>query len=181
MWIGHTVLKTLQWRYNERDGILEHWRLDCLLNRVFRRRSKKTPKLRVTGLCEGHSPVTGELPAKRPSNAETVPIWWRHHSLGECISDLRITENAADLIFNINGLAAQSYYFKQLRIIGCPATLNLGFVWTSQVRSYSGFEIWRRHISERSDISKHKLCCLEIPLGLTIILMIDWICPGVFI
>ena len=50
---------TLQWRQNERDGVSNHRRLDCL----FRRRSKKTSKLRVTGLCEGKSPVTGELPA----------------------------------------------------------------------------------------------------------------------
>ena len=30
---------------------------------LFRRRSKKTPKLRVTGLCAGNSPVTSEFPA----------------------------------------------------------------------------------------------------------------------
>ena len=44
-----------------------------------RRRSKKPLKLRVTGLCEGNSPVTGEFPAQRASNAENVSIWWRHH------------------------------------------------------------------------------------------------------
>ena len=52
---------------------------DCLLNHLFRRRSGKTSKLRVTGLCEGNSSVTGEFPAKRASNAENVSIWWRHH------------------------------------------------------------------------------------------------------
>ena len=41
--------------------------------------SKKTSKLRVTGLCRGKSPVTGEFPAQRASNAENVSIWWRHH------------------------------------------------------------------------------------------------------
>ena len=46
-----------------------------------RRRSKKTSKLRVTGLCEGNSPVTGEFPAQRASNAENVSIWWRQHAL----------------------------------------------------------------------------------------------------
>ena len=35
---------------------------------------KKTPKLRVTGLCEGNSPVTGEFPAQRASNAEMLPF-----------------------------------------------------------------------------------------------------------
>ena len=40
----------------------------------------KTSKLRVTGLCEGNSPGTGELPAQKASNAKNVSIWWRHHS-----------------------------------------------------------------------------------------------------
>ena len=44
-----------------------------------RRRSKKTTKLRVTGLCAWNSPVTGEFPAQMASNAEIVFIWWRHH------------------------------------------------------------------------------------------------------
>ena len=41
--------------------------------------SKKTSKLRVTGLCAGNSPVTGEFPAQMASDAENVSIWWRHH------------------------------------------------------------------------------------------------------
>ena len=43
------------------------------------RKSKKTSKLRVTGLCAGNSPVTGEFPAQRASNVQNVSIWWRHH------------------------------------------------------------------------------------------------------
>ena len=46
---------------------------------VCSRTSKKTSKLRITGLCEGNSPVTGEFPAQRASNAEKVSFWWRHH------------------------------------------------------------------------------------------------------
>ena len=49
----------LQWRHNERDGVSNHLHLDCLLSRLFRRRSTKTSKLRVTGLCEGNPLVTG--------------------------------------------------------------------------------------------------------------------------
>ena len=55
---------TSQWRHNERDGVLNHRRLDCLLNRLFRRRSKKTSKLCVTGLCGGNSQVTGGFPSQ---------------------------------------------------------------------------------------------------------------------
>ena len=40
---------------------------------------KKTSKLRVTGLCAGNSPVTGEFLAQMAFNAENVSIWWRHH------------------------------------------------------------------------------------------------------
>ena len=71
--------KSLQWHHNKRDGVSNHQLHDCLLNRLFRHRSKKTSKLRVTCLCEGNSPVTGEFPTQRTSNAEIVSIWWRHH------------------------------------------------------------------------------------------------------
>ena len=69
----------LQWRHNECDDVSNPQPHDCLLQRLFRCRSKKTSKLHVTGLCEGNSPVTGEFPAQRASNAENVSIWWRHH------------------------------------------------------------------------------------------------------
>ena len=75
-------MNTLQWRHNERDGVSNHQPHHCLLKRLFRRRSKKTSKLRVTGLCEGNSPVTGEFSAQMASDAENVSIWWRHNELG---------------------------------------------------------------------------------------------------
>ena len=55
---------TLHWRHNDHDGVSNHQPHDYLLNRLFRRRSKKTSKLRVTGLCVGNSPGTGEFPAQ---------------------------------------------------------------------------------------------------------------------
>ena len=73
--------------------------------RLFRRRSKKTSKLRVTGLCAGNSPVTGEFTAEMASNAENVSIWWRHHvtekikpvklicKLSACISDMLVSHH----------------------------------------------------------------------------------------
>ena len=70
---------SLRWRHNRRDSVSNHQLHDCLLNRLFRRRSKKTPKLRVTGLCVGNSPGTCEFPAQMASNAENVSIWWGHH------------------------------------------------------------------------------------------------------
>ena len=65
-------------RHNGRDGVSNHQPRDCLFNRSVRCRSQKTPKLRVTGRCEGNSRVTGEFSAQIASNAESVSIWWRH-------------------------------------------------------------------------------------------------------
>ena len=41
--------------------------------------SKKTSKLRVTGLSEGNPPMTGGFPLQRASGVQNVSIWWRHH------------------------------------------------------------------------------------------------------
>ena len=60
----------LRWRHNGLNSVSNHQPHDCVLNRLFRRRSKKTSKLGVTGLC-----------AQRASSAENVTIWWRHHAL----------------------------------------------------------------------------------------------------
>ena len=57
---------SLQWCHNERNGVWNHRRLDCLLNRLFRRKSKKSSKLRVTSLCEGNPPLPVDSPHKRP-------------------------------------------------------------------------------------------------------------------
>ena len=65
---------SLQWRHYGRDGVTNHRRLHCLINRLFKRVSKKTSKLCVTGLCEGNSPVTGEFPAHRPVTRKMFPF-----------------------------------------------------------------------------------------------------------
>ena len=70
---------SLRWHHNGRDSVSNRQSHECLLHRLFRLRSKKTSKFRVTGLCEGNSPMTGEFPAQRASNAENVSIWWRRH------------------------------------------------------------------------------------------------------
>ena len=64
----------LRWRHNERNGVSNHQPHDCLLNHLFRHRSKKTSKLRVTGLCVGNSPETGEFPSQRPVTLKMFPF-----------------------------------------------------------------------------------------------------------
>ena len=68
----------LWWRSNGHGGVSNHQPHHCLLHRLFGCRSKKTSKLRVTGLCAGNhrGPVNSPQMA---SNAKNVSIWWRHH------------------------------------------------------------------------------------------------------
>ena len=65
---------TLHWRHNGRDGVSNHQPHRCLFNRLFRPRSKKTSKLRVTGFCGGNSLLTGEFPAQRPVTRKILPF-----------------------------------------------------------------------------------------------------------
>ena len=65
---------------NSMHRVSNHRRLESLPNRLFRRWSKKTSKLRVTGLCDGNLPVAGKFSTQKASNAENVSIWWRHHN-----------------------------------------------------------------------------------------------------
>ena len=85
-WNSRDGYKTLRWHHNGRDSVSNHQPQDCLLNCLFRRRSKKTSKLRVTGLCVGNSPGTGEFHTQMASYAENVSIWWRHHEYTEWFS-----------------------------------------------------------------------------------------------
>ena len=68
-------VSTLQWRHNDHGGVSNHQPHGCLLNRLFRRGSKKASKLRVTGLCDRWILRT------KTSYAENVSIWWRHHDV----------------------------------------------------------------------------------------------------
>ena len=53
---------SLQWRHNGLDSASNHQPHHCLFSRWLGRRSKKTSKLRVTGLCAGNSwPVTRKM------------------------------------------------------------------------------------------------------------------------
>ena len=79
-WV-RSLLCPLRWRHNGHDCVSNHQPRQCLHNRLFERRSKKTSKLRVTGLCVENSPGTGEFPAQMASNAENASIWWRHHAI----------------------------------------------------------------------------------------------------
>ena len=132
----HTLCPSpsLQWRHNGRDGIRNHEPRHCLLNRLFRHRSKKTSKLRYTGLYEGNSPVTSEFPAQRASNADNISIWWRHHALFEYIFILEYVLGMkhtcrASLCFCCGLIVADFNHIFQGYFTG-TGTIVEGFGWT---------------------------------------------------
>ena len=97
IWIIQDSDQPLHWRHNRHDSVSNHQPHHCLLNRLFRCRSKKTSKLRVTGLCAGNSPGTGEFPAQTASNAEYVSSWWRHHDTRSLVC-LQMSPNITGLV-----------------------------------------------------------------------------------
>ena len=78
-----------------------------------KRRSKKTSKPRVTGLCEGNSPVTGEFPAQSASNAENVSIWWRHHVRDICDMALHDCQKTSELTMKDGGCTRKLWDVQQ--------------------------------------------------------------------
>ena len=74
-WEGATYLlptDTLQWRHNERDGVSNHQPHDCLLNRLYRRRSKKTSASLAFGRGIHRWPVNS--PHKWPVTRKMFPF-----------------------------------------------------------------------------------------------------------
>ena len=92
LWFETPSRSSLHWRHNDHDGVSNHQPHGCLLNRLFRRRSKKASKLRVTGLCVEFT-GTVEFPAQSPVTRKMFPFddvimimaskWWSLNSFEE--------------------------------------------------------------------------------------------------
>ena len=106
---------TLRWRHNDHAGVSNHQPPGCLLNRLFRRKSKKRSKLRVTGLCAGNSPGTGEFSAQMASYAENVSISWRHH---ECLGFYSLNGRTPDrkISWNLEATRFRSSFPNRFKI-----------------------------------------------------------------
>ena len=115
--------ETLRWRHNDHAGVSNHQPPGCLLNRLFRRKSKKTSKLRVTGLCAGNSPGTGEFSAQMASYAENVSIWWRHHDFAHILQDYTQTCNISRSFVG-NNIVDHSDVVGASPVSAAPTTLS---------------------------------------------------------
>ena len=142
----------LRWRHNEWDGVSNHQPHDCLLNRLSGRISKKTSKPRVTGLCVGNSPGTGEFPAQMVSNAETVSIWGCHHATPARTSKksqishpkekLLIVSTLTDVFFTTPGYNSWLYSCNVAR--GKKISDAIDMPYGTPFRYFINLKVWRR-------------------------------------
>ena len=171
---------TLQWRHNERDGVSNQQRLDCLFNRLFRRISKKTSKLRVTGLCEGNPPVIDGFPSQRISKLKMFPSmtssWYPGMKVIRDSSGLKWTrERTSSCIFNW--------------IMGNVTTIFNSdiqeFVWNVLIWYYGILTYWQNYtsthtrcVTRKKKYSLQPLKCAE-KARLNIHWYISWQCKDV--
>ena len=94
---------TLQWRHNGRHSVSNHQPLDCLLKRLFRRRSKKTSQPRVTGLGAGihrgpvNSPHQGPVTRKMfPFDDVITTALKRVHGMGGNLQNSAIQDTRSN-------------------------------------------------------------------------------------
>ena len=98
----------LQWRHNGLGSVSNHQPHDCLLNRLFRRWSKKTTKIRVTGLCAGISPIPVNSPHKGPVTRKMFPfddviMWWNQDAVA-------IMQENENVVFRSFCFASRGWY-----------------------------------------------------------------------
>ena len=115
--LPRTIIKSLHWRHNDHDSVSNHQPHGCLLNRLFRRRSKKTSKLRVTGLCVGNSPGPVNSPHKGPVTRKMFPFDdvimtiiypYRLLTVGLIIFDRKVSRVSDDNVFGTVAYATMS-------------------------------------------------------------------------
>ena len=147
---------TLQWRHNERDSVSNHQPHDCLLNRLFRRRSKKTSKLRVTGLSPHKWPVTRKMfPFDDVIMMKAHPLRW--NSLWEsvvsgCFVWKPVIKTKWYLLFNISQLSVVNFWVVEIRTCKFGLVCKLQFLikYTNVSRYYK--RVFSRQWEQNSHI-----------------------------
>ena len=162
----------LQWRHNDHDSVSNHQARDCLLNGLFRHRSKKAPKLHVTGFCVGNSPVTGEFPAQKASNAVIVSNWWRHHVADDthCYREVNSNINLPFISWNVLLRLMASWTLMLLTKTSSLKSLKfrqVAILWTTE--SQRGWNPW----------TMSRLACLHHDLVASVSLL--WMAKKCFV
>ena len=131
---------------NEHDGVSNHQPYDCLLNRLFRRRSNKTSKLHVTGLCAGNSPVTNLRPTLQQGpkipfvifNNNKTKLQGTHPLLSKLLS-LNLTH--CGLVTPYGDIDTGQHWFRQWLLVWRHQTITWTNVDLSSVKSSEDFKL----------------------------------------
>ena len=107
--------KTLKWRHTQCNGVSNHQRLECLLNCLFRRRSKKTSNIGVTGLCEGIQRWQVDFPHKGPVTRKIFSfddVIMTHYILPSWV------EHTANIVLNqsINSCCHSKFHYQNMHL-----------------------------------------------------------------
>ena len=128
-------IRALHWRHNDHNGVSNHQPHGCLLNRLFRRRSKKTSELRVTGLCVGNSPGPVNSPHKGPVTRKMFPF-------DDVIMGI-VEVCGIFLVFQTCRCHLQLYMFHTKHSVHGKCQILVGFLFNFQRGCW--FPIWKLH------------------------------------
>ena len=127
-------LVLLQWYWCH--GGSNHRRLDFLLDRLCGHISKKTSKVRVTGLCKGNPQVTGGFPSQMASNAEMFPFDDVIMTIIVVDADFQNEQNFIEWTV----INCEKGYFNKQRVLmlwgEMPCTVCVTFTWDMYIYIY---------------------------------------------
>ena len=123
--------RTLHWRHNDHGGVSKHQPHGYLLNRLFRRRSKKTSKLRVTGLGAGNSPGPVNSPHKGPVTQKMFPF--DDVIMTQMVSD-EVTEQHEGSEFKARIINHKGYNYSSMPLTAVEVNVSMShymqcFIW----------------------------------------------------
>ena len=151
--ISHRYMGTLLWRHIGGECVSNHQPHDCLLNRLFGHWWKKASKLRVTGLCAGNSPATGENNGENSGIGFVDPTWrmqshyfplfcvWFVAISRDCNHHYGVRNGRASGPQEINRLLSDRYYCRisllKLLLVDGPLRIwfLIGWLYRQSIRS----------------------------------------------
>ena len=149
----------LQWRHNERNGVSNHRRFDCLFTQPF-----VQAQIKENIKAPRHWPlwaVTGGFPSQRASNAKDVSIWWRHcdHSIVPLLL-LPLTDGVVSIPDNASyRKTSKNSWTSSTGFEGVHIALKFG-VWLGRSNKTKKCSIWHGRLLQFFTTQYNKLASL---------------------
>ena len=157
----------LQLRHNQRNGVTNPQPHDCLLNRLFRRRSKKYQSSASLAFVKGIQPGTGEFSSQKFSNGKCFHLmtstWFFTQPFMHWISSF--SPVYGNLHYNQN-MVILSYVFNVLTLVCLYCTCQMSVIST---KTFSG--MWWRIITNLAISATEKCSHIVYLLNVQIVIM----------